>query len=38
MKKIIAGYNITCVGDEGKFSLLFQKMKTKFLIGLQKNF
>ena len=35
-KKIIAGYNITCVGDEGKFSLLFQKMKTNFLIGLQK--
>ena len=28
-KKIIAGYNITCVGDEGKFSLLFSKDENK---------
>lgn len=28
-KKIIAGYNITCVGDEGNFSLLFSKDENK---------
>jgi aminopeptidase-like protein len=28
-KKIIAGFNITCVGDEGKFSLLFSKDENK---------